>query len=80
MFGEKRISDKELAKTVSKRLVRAGGGSQSALTTVVQQGTVTLSGMLRYESQRRPILKAISAITGVSRINDQLKVMPKTNY
>jgi osmotically-inducible protein OsmY len=49
MFGEKRISDKELAKTVSKRLVRAGGGSLTALTTVVQQGTVTLSGMLRYE-------------------------------
>ena len=82
MFGEKRTSDKELAKTVSKRLVhRTGGGSRiSALTTLVQQGTVTLSGMLRYESQRRPILKAISAIAGVSRINDQLKVAPKTTY
>ena len=77
MFGANQTSDKELSKTVGKRLVRAGGGS---LTAVVRQGTVTLTGMLQYEAQRRPVLKAVSAIAGVSRIVDQLKLRPKTNY
>ncbi|MHB0957147.1 MAG: BON domain-containing protein [Pirellulaceae bacterium] len=80
MFGESKLSDKELGKTVGKRLVRAGGGSRTPLVSLVRQGVVTLTGTLRYESQRRPILKAISCIAGVSRIIDQLKVAPKTNY
>jgi len=80
MFGGNRTSDKELSKTVNKRLVRAGGGSQTRLAAAVQQGTVTLTGMLRYEAQRRPLLKAISAVPGVSRVIDQLQMMPKTNH
>jgi osmotically-inducible protein OsmY len=80
MFGANRTSDKELSKSVNKRLVRAGGGSQTRLTAAVQQGTVTLTGMLRYESQRRPLVKAISGIAGVSRVIDQLQLAPKINY
>lgn len=80
MFGAHRTSDKELSKTVNKRLVRAGSGSQTALAAAVQQGTVTLTGILRYEAQRRPILKAISCIAGVSRIVDHLQVMVKNHH
>jgi osmotically-inducible protein OsmY len=80
MFGANRTSDKELSKTVNKRLVRAGGGSQTHLAAAVQQGTVTLTGLIRYEAQRRPILKAMSSIAGVSRVIDRLQLMPKTNH
>ncbi len=80
MFGENRISDKELSKSVNKRMMRAGSGSQSHLTAIVQQGTVTLSGLLKYESQRRPLLKAISSIAGVSRVIDQLQLSPKMTF
>ena len=80
MFGANRTLDKELSKAVNKRLMRAGGGSQSRLTAAVQQGTVTLTGMLRYESERRPLLKAITGIPGVSRVIDQLQLLPKIKY
>ena len=80
MFGANRTSDKELAKTVNKRLVRAGGGSQTHLAAAVHQGTVTLTGMIRYEAQRRPLLKAISSVAGVYRVVDQLKLMSKTTH
>ncbi len=80
MFGANRTSEKELTKTVNKRLVRAAGSSQSHLLASVQQGTVTLTGMIRYEAQRRPILKAISSIAGVSRVVDQLQLMSKTGH
>jgi osmotically-inducible protein OsmY len=75
MFGKSRTSDKELAKTVNSRLMRAGGGSH--LTATVEQGTVTLTGKIRYEAQRRPILNAINSIAGVSRVIDQIQLMPK---
>ena len=78
MFGKNTISDKELSKTVNKRLVRAGCGSQTALVAAVRQGTVTLTGILKYESQRRPVLKAITNIAGVSRVIDQLRLTPKS--
>ena len=80
MFGANQTSDKELSKTVNKRLVRAGGGSHTRLAAAVHQGTVTLTGLLRYEAQRRPILKAMSSIAGVSHVIDQLQLMPKMNY
>lgn len=77
MFGRNQTSDKELSKTVQKRLVRAGSGAQTPLAATVQQGTVTLIGILRYESQRRPILKAVSSIAGVGRVIDQLRIAVK---
>jgi osmotically-inducible protein OsmY len=77
MFGGSQVSDKELLRAVSKRLVRGGGGS---LTAQSQQGTVTLSGTLQYESQRRPIVKAIASIAGVRRVVDQLRLAPKKTY
>ena len=74
MFGEGNVSDKELMKSVTKRLVRGGGGS---LTAVVRQATVTLSGAIRYESQRRSMVRLVSSIVGVRRVIDELRVAPR---
>jgi osmotically-inducible protein OsmY len=74
MFGRDDVSDKELSKTISKRLQRGGGGGLSA---DVLRGTVTLKGKIRYESQRRPLLKILNSIAGVRRIIDQLQLEPK---
>jgi osmotically-inducible protein OsmY len=76
MFSGDRTSDKELFKTVSKRLVRIGGGTQRLAATVAR-GTVTITGLIRYEAQRRPIIKAISSIAGVARVIDQLQLAQK---
>ena len=71
MLGRNEVSDKELVKTVSKRLQRGGGGGVIA---AIQRGTVTLKGKIRYESQRRPILKIVGCIAGVRGIIDQLRL------
>lgn len=74
MFGRNQVSDKELLKTVSNRLQRGGG---EGLTADVQQGAVTLKGKIRFESQRRPILRILNGIAGVRRVIDQLKLEPR---
>lgn len=76
MFGQNQQSDKELQKTVSKRLERTGTGSQSKVSAIVRRGAVTLTGKLQYERQRSPILKAVQAIAGVRQIIDQLQTPP----
>jgi osmotically-inducible protein OsmY len=73
MFGQNQVSDKELSKTVGKRLQRGGG---SGVTADIQRGTVTLKGRIQYESQRRPLLKIVTAIAGVRHVIDQLQLTP----
>jgi osmotically-inducible protein OsmY len=77
MFGGNDVSDKELLKTVKRRLERTGTASQNRLTATVQRGTVTLVGKLQYDNQRVPILKAASSVPGVRHVVDQLQSPPK---
>ena len=72
MFGQNQVPDKELVKAVSKRLQRGGAGG---LTADILRGTVTLKGKIRYESQRRPILKIVNSIAGVQRVIDQIQLV-----
>ena len=37
------------------------------------RGSVTLSGNLKYESQRIPLMKALRGVAGVRNVLDQLK-------
>ena len=78
MFGKNEVSDKELLKTVNRRLDRAGGGSQSRVAASVQRGTVTLSGKIQYENLRTPIMKAASSVSGVRNVIDRL-IAPSAN-
>lgn len=77
MFGKNQVTDKELQKTVTKRLERTGTGSQSKVSAMVRRGAVTLTGKLQYERQRNPILKAVQSIAGVKQVIDQLQAPPK---
>jgi osmotically-inducible protein OsmY len=74
MFGGDASADKALQKLVDRKLQRSGGLSVRA---VVMRGSVTLSGNLKYEAQRMPILKALRSVAGVRNVLDQLKVLPK---
>lgn len=73
MFGQDQVSDKELMKTVSKRLQRGGS---AGVTADIQRGTVTLKGKIQYEAQRRPMMKVVSCIAGVRRVVDQVQATP----
>ena len=76
MFGANANSDKDLQKLVDRRLQRSGGSS-SGVKAVVMRGSVTLSGNLKYESQRIPLMKALRGVAGVRGVLDQLKGPPK---
>jgi osmotically-inducible protein OsmY len=77
MFGANANADKALQKLVDRRLQRSGGGW--GIRAVVMNGSVTLSGNLKYESQRIPLLKALRGVSGVRNVLDQLKSPPKLN-
>jgi osmotically-inducible protein OsmY len=78
MFGANANSDKALQRLVDRRMQRSGGGG-SGLRAVVMNGSVTLSGNLKYESQRIPLLKALRGVSGVRNVLDQLRAPPKLN-
>jgi hypothetical protein len=73
MFGKNQVSDKDLLKSINQRLARTGTSSQSKVNVSVQQGNVTLTGTLQHAIQRSPILKAISQVAGIRRVNDQMQ-------
>jgi len=52
-----------------------GGATEARLTASVDHGIVTLSGMLPYENQHAPIVKAVSNIPGVKRVVDHLRIL-----
>jgi osmotically-inducible protein OsmY len=76
MFGGNANSDKALQKLVDRRLQRSGAGA-SGLRAVVMNGSVTLSGNLKYENQRIPLMKAMRGVAGVRNVLDQLHAPPK---
>src|SRR5690606_31801008 len=77
MFGRNQVSDRDLLKTIQQRLARTGTASSSKVNVVVQQGNVTLTGTLQHAIQRDPIVKAVSRVTGVRRVSDQLQHVAK---
>jgi osmotically-inducible protein OsmY len=77
MFGRNQVPDRDLLKTINQKIARTGTASRSRLTVSVQQGSVVLSGNIPYETQRNPIIKAVSRIPGVRNVVDQLRLAPK---
>lgn len=78
MLPNKRVSDKDLQRLVTQRLARTGLGTQTPIRATVHNGTVVVSGVLQFEYQRKPALKAVQGIEGVRNIVDQLKLQPPT--
>jgi osmotically-inducible protein OsmY len=77
MFGQNRISDGDLLKSVTQNLSRTGTGSQSKIIARVSGGTVTLAGTLQYENQRVQLVKAANRAAGVRQVIDQMQLAPK---
>jgi hypothetical protein len=75
MFSNDASADKELHKMVMRRLQRSG--SLAGLNTVVQRGSVTVTGKLQQESQRLTVIKALRSVAGVRNVIDQLQSPPK---
>jgi len=80
MFGSEPVADKALLKKVNQRLERTGLGSRRRVNVTISRGQVTLSGNIQYEHQRRPALKAVSAVEGVRGVLDNLQLQSRDAY
>lgn len=76
MIGE-RVPDKRIIQKVTQRLGRAGI-AQCKIGVSVRNGNVTLTGVLQYETQRRPLINAARGVEGVRSVVDEMTVKPKT--
>lgn len=70
-----RVPDQTLLREVNKRLMRAG--TQTKVTATISSGSVTLTGSLQYETQRRVLIRAANQVGGVRQVVDQMTVQPK---
>jgi hypothetical protein len=76
MGGKNPAADKALQKLVDKRLQQSGG-ARLGLKAVVVNGSVTMTGKLKYDNQRIPLMKAMRGVPGVKNILDQVQGAPK---
>lgn len=70
------IPDKTLLRSVTQKLAQRCSGSGSKINVDVMSGTITLTGLLAQEYQRKAILSSMHTITGVKRVVDKMTVAP----
>ncbi len=75
-FGNE-VSDRELLKSVNKKLLQRAGGSGCKIIATVASGMVTLAGVLSQEYQRRALISSMHGINGVKRVVDSMTVAPR---
>ena len=76
MFGKNPAADKALQKLVDRRLQQSGG-SQLGIKAVVVNGSVTITGKLKFDNQRLPLMKSMRGVAGVKNLVDQVQGPPK---
>ena len=67
---ESHVPDKVLLAKVNQRLAQCGVGSNVHVNVVVRNGTVTISGMLDFDYQRKHLLRAANGVQGVRLVID----------
>ena len=74
--GKNPAADKALQKLVDRRLQQSGG-SQLGIKAVVVNGSVTITGKLKFDNQRIPLMKSMRGVPGVKNLLDQVQSPPK---
>ena len=76
-FGNK-TSDATLLKNVLRKLTqKCTGGTRIGAT--VRGGDATVTGTIKHEHERKPIIRCVSAVQGIGRVIDQLQLQKKPN-
>ncbi len=78
MLAKTSPRDRLLNQKVMQQLSNHGVRSPCEVTASVSDGSVTLSGQIEHEYQRRSAVRAAQNIGGVKRVLDHLQVMSKT--
>lgn len=68
--------DKTLLKNVLRKLAQKCSGSTS-ISASVRGGDATVTGQIKHEHERKPIIRSISAVQGIGRVIDQLQLEKK---
>ena len=68
-----KVPDKTLQTTVNRKLQQKSVGT-GRITATVRSGDVTVTGTIKHETERRPVIRCISAIPGIGRVVDQLRL------
>lgn len=76
---ENRVPDRLLLQKVTQKLSRSSG-STARVNVTVRNGVGTLAGVLDYDYQKKPLLRAASSIQGIRSVVDQLKIKPPAHW
>ena len=69
-------TDGRITQQVTNKLASRGFSSPCRLTVHTANGQVTLTGIVQYAHQKSAAVSAISGMTGVRRVIDQMTVKP----
>jgi osmotically-inducible protein OsmY len=69
-------NDDRIKQQVTNKLTSRGLSSPCRVTVQASNGQVTLSGTVQYAHQKSAAMSAISGMTGVRRVIDQMTVKP----
>ncbi|TWU31387.1 BON domain-containing protein [Novipirellula artificiosorum] len=68
-----KVPDKTLEKNVLRMIVRKCAGS-TRIGATVRDGDATVTGTIKQEHERRPIIRCVNGVQGIRRVIDQLQV------
>ncbi|WP_146576816.1 BON domain-containing protein [Neorhodopirellula pilleata] len=72
MSSSNQVPDKSLLQSVQRKLSQKCAGGK--MITSVRSGVATVSGVIKNEHERKPILRTITGVQGIRRVIDQLRV------
>jgi len=78
MYHKPKVPDHQIVQKVTTSLPRRGIRPPCNVRVHVRNGTVTLSGTIEFEMQRKAAIHAATGVNGVQRVIDQLTVMRST--
>jgi len=70
------VPDKTLQRNVERKLMQKCAAA-TRLSATVRGGDATITGTIKNEHERRPIVRCVAAVQGIRRVVDQLRVAEK---
>ncbi len=78
MYHKPKVPDRQILQKVTTQLPARGIRPPCNVRVNVRNGTVTLSGTIEFEMQRKAAVHAATGVNGVQRVVDQLTVIRNT--
>ena len=71
------VPDKTLLRNVERKLMQKCAGA-TRISATVRGGDATITGTIKNEYERKPIVRCVAAVQGIRRVIDQLQLVAKT--